>query len=366
MDKKLLKPKPQGLRKSVYRVAGCNPLRTAVQLAFLLLVLWIGWDFHRFVAFHQTSSVPAVAAPDRPPGVEGFLPISGLMGVKDWIWNGTLNTIHPAAAVLLLVFIALSWLLRKSFCSWICPVGAVSEYLWKLGRMLFGRNLAAPRLLDLPLRSLKYLLVGFFLYAVLWTMDGQAVRAFIASPYNRVADVKMYEFFAHATSFTLKTLVFLGLCSLLVKNFWCRYLCPYGGLLGIFSRVGPTAVHRNETSCIDCGKCAVACPSYLPVDKRRRVGSAECTGCLDCVAVCPVTPALQIRTAGLGQTPSIGLFAAAVVMIFVMGVGIARFTGHWQNSVTAEEYHRRLKELDSPVYGHPGARTVSADSAASR
>jgi ferredoxin len=47
-------------------------------------------------------------------------------------------------------------------------------------------------------------------------------------------------------------------------------------------------------ACIDCGKCNKACPSHLPVDKLVQIRSVECTGCMECVAVCPAENALQM------------------------------------------------------------------------
>jgi len=51
---------------------------------------------------------------------------------------------------------------------------------------------------------------------------------------------------ADPTRLTLSALGIFALLTLLVKNFWCRYLCPYGALLGILSRFSPTAVRRND------------------------------------------------------------------------------------------------------------------------
>jgi len=48
--------------------------------------------------------------------------------------------IHPAAMYLFLGFLLMSILLKKAFCSWLCPVGTLSENLWKLGRRLFGSS----------------------------------------------------------------------------------------------------------------------------------------------------------------------------------------------------------------------------------
>ena len=53
------------------------------------------------------------------------------------------------------------------FCGWLCPVGTLSEYLWKLGRDTFKRNFLLPRWLDIGLTSLKYLLLAFFVRIIL-------------------------------------------------------------------------------------------------------------------------------------------------------------------------------------------------------
>ena len=102
--------------------------------------------------------------------------------------------IHPAAMILIVTFLSLSFLFRKSFCGWLCPIGTVSEQLWKLGRDTFGRNFAAPKWLDLPLRTLKYALLAAFLYAVL-SMSVRDLAGFLESPYGLIADVKISNFF---------------------------------------------------------------------------------------------------------------------------------------------------------------------------
>ncbi|HSS47738.1 MAG TPA: 4Fe-4S binding protein, partial [Thermoanaerobaculia bacterium] len=112
-------------------------LRIVVQAGFVAVCILLGIQFARFVSAAEAGRLPL---PHRPPGVEGFLPISGLMGLVDWVRTGTLNAIHPAAAMLTLIGLALAILLRRSFCSWICPVGFLSESLARLGRWMFGRN----------------------------------------------------------------------------------------------------------------------------------------------------------------------------------------------------------------------------------
>src|SRR5690349_13515182 len=112
-------------------------LRRVFQASFLALNVWIGVQFYFFVKHYEAGG--RGLAPARPPGVEGWLPIASLMNLKVLLATGELPRIHPAGVFLLIAFLAMSWVARKSFCSWLCPVGTASEYLWRLGRGLFGR-----------------------------------------------------------------------------------------------------------------------------------------------------------------------------------------------------------------------------------
>ena len=324
-------------------------LRILVQSGFAATCVVLGWQFSRFVAAARAG---AEVLPRRPPGVEGFLPIGGLLGVVDWIHQGTLNVVHPAATVLLLIFVALAVVARKSFCSWVCPAGFVSDLLARFGRWSFGRNFRPWRWLDVPLRGLKYLLLGFFVWAIA-QMPAEAVRSFIESPYYRLSDVKMGMFFVHLGGFGAGTMAALVVGSVLVKGFWCRYLCPYGALLGLVSWTSPFKVRRDPVSCIDCKLCDKACGSRLPVSTRLAITSPECTGCLDCVAACPVKDALGIGLPRRRRVP-VAAYAALILGLFFAGYFAARATGSWDNAITDHEYVQRLRYEAVELYGHPG------------
>ena len=322
-------------------------IRLLVQGAFALVSLLLGAQFARFVAAAEAG---ASELPARPPGVEAYLPISGLMGVLDWLYQGTLNVVHPAATLLFLTFVAMALVLRKSFCSWVCPVGLLSECTAWLGRRILGRNLRVPRWLDWILRSPKYLLLAFFMQAIL-AMSPAALQGFIASPYNRVADVKMYLFFVELGQIGATVIGVLLLLSLLVQGAWCRYLCPYGALLGLVSWASPVKVRRDTEICTACGLCDKACMAQLPVSKKLSITTPECTGCLDCVASCPHAGALRVGTKRRTLRPL--AFAGVLVALFFAAYVGARATGSWSNAISDAEYARRVQELHLPSYGHP-------------
>jgi len=327
--------------------------RRLVQVAFLVLVVWLGALFTVWALEHTAGNVARVS---RPPGVEGFLPISALMSLRLGLGGGGIHPVHPAGLAILVAVLAMSILMAKSFCSHLCPVGTLSEGLGRLGVRLLGRTWLLPRWLDVPLRALKYVLLIFFLWATWVALDLPGVRVFLDSPYNRVADTKMLLFFAHPSRLTLAVLGVLVVGSMLVRDLWCRYLCPYGALLGVLGRLAPLKVTRNADTCIDCRKCTKVCPARLPVHVMVRVASVECTSCQDCVAVCPIKECLAVRPPRrVGAWLLRPALAVGLVVGIYLGITTAfRVSGHWRGVVSEGEYARRLQEIDSPLYTHVG------------
>jgi polyferredoxin len=363
---------PGGLTATTAKVKNKQLRRTApdrsqqtrliVQGLFILLNAFLGAQFYLFVRHFETSAIGAHVS--RPAGVDGWLPIAGLMNVRYLLATGHVPAIHPAAMVLFLIFAAMSLILKRAFCAWLCPVGTLSEYLWKAGRKLFGRNLVLPRWLDIPLRSIKYLLMAFFV-VIVGGMSAAALEDFMVQPYGILADVKMLHFFLHIGSTALAVVAVLVLLSVLVKNFWCRYACPYGAVMSVASLLSPFKIRRDEQNCIECGKCgkcAKACPQDLPVDRLVQVRSVECTACMECVASCSTQNALQfalppraaITSAQRWRGRTLPPIAAVVILaaLFFGGVSLARITHHWQTNVSDDVYQQLIPHVDED--SHPG------------
>ena len=330
------------------RVTLTSVYRLAVQFGFVLLCLFIGWRFNKFV--QAASETVSGDLPYRPPGVEGFLPISGLMGAVDWVHQGVLNNIHPAATVLLLVFLVISIMLRKAFCGWICPVGFISENLARVGQLLFKRNSRLWYPVDVLLRGIKYFILGFFVFAI-FGMSPDQLHGFIESPYNRVSDIKMMGFFTGVSQLAAIILSTLAVLSILVHSFWCRYMCPYGALMGLVSWISPVKVRRIDDVCTDCKICDRVCPARIDISRIETVHNPECIGCGDCVTSCPVPGAIEIGTKDQKLKP-INL-AMAVVILFTAGYITAQLAGIWQNEIPSDEVRYHIIHMDEPDYAHP-------------
>lgn len=325
-------------------------LRYAVQAFFLLLIVFIGYRFSQFVLHFEAPGHPFV---QRPPAVDGFLPIAGFMSFKYFVTTGIIEPMHPAALVMFAAICTVSLLLKKGFCGWICPVGTISQYVWMAGEKILGRNYRVEKYTDIGLRSLKYFLMAFFIYVIGISMSRGAAESFFTSDYFKVADIKTMKFFTEMSATTLWFLVIVGGLSLTYKNVWCRYLCPYGALLGLLGRLSPVTVHRDNDKCIHCKACSRNCPGLLDVEKMETVKSPECFGCLTCVSRCPAPGALEV-TAGAGmfrRKLSPFVYPVILIALFYMVIGAAMIGNKWHSGIPYEEYQRIIPQsasLDHP------------------
>ncbi len=338
------------IRSQVER-QGVQKLRFYAQLVSAAISVWIGIQFYLWVRHIQTGgegwNIP------RPPGVEGWLPIGSLVSLRYFLETGIINEIHPAGLVILVMILLTGFVFRKAFCSWICPVGFISEMLGDISDKIFGKRIVPPKWLDWPLRSVKYILLGFFIWVILFQMTPLAIRAFLYSDYNIMSDVLMLRFFTDITMFAFGVIAFLFLMSLIIRGFWCRYLCPYGALLGILGVFSPTRIKRNDVSCITCSACTRVCPAFIKVESVKQVWSDECSGCMACIDSCPIKNTLVIAGARKKRF-STRQWAAAMLIVFWGALLMAKLWGPWDNTISQEQYIEMMPGVEKGQYGHPG------------
>ncbi|MCR5814452.1 MAG: 4Fe-4S binding protein [Desulfovibrio sp.] len=301
-----------------------------LQTVFLCYIGFVGYSFFCYARWAMGQSEHFVA---KPPAVEAFLPISAMLAAKRFFLTGEWDVVHPAGLCLFFLALLSALFFRKSFCGYLCPLGAISDLLFRLGQRLgLVRSLPgwAERLLCLP----KYLLLAFFLSLPLYLMGLQEIEAFLASRYNLVCDTKMLLFFLEPGPLLIASVLLLVLGSVFLPSFWCRAFCPYGALLGILALFSPLAVTRNPSLCTGCGKCQANCPQHIAVWHKTRVNLPECTGCLECVAHCPVPGCLGVHLRKK-SVPSSVIWLGTLLLLLAIYLW-ARLSGHWQSQIPTE------------------------------
>ena len=165
-----------------------------------------------------------------------------------------------------------------------------------------------------------------------------------------MSDIKMLEFFLNISMTGFLVFAFLIIMSVIIENFWCRYLCPYGALLGILGWLSPARISRNEALCTGCGACDRACPGKLTVSSSKSILSPECSSCLTCIEKCPSAGALRYHIPGIPkpQNPVLKKYGLHIAMlgVYILLIMIAKAAGHWETSVTNEDFRMLYSMLD--------------------
>jgi len=272
-------------------------LRLAVQLFFFLLIGTIavnkvavegGWG----LTFFSEASLHALC------------PFGGVVTLYNLFTLGTfIQKIHASAVILMGLVFGLAVLFGPVFCGWVCPLGSIQEWIGGIGKNIFKSkyNRFVPEQLDKVLRYGRYVILVLVVFVT--ARSGYLMFENI-DPYNALFTFWSEEVALPALVILIVTLV----GSLFIERPWCKYACPYGGLLGLFNKFRLFKIRRNSATCISCSKCDQVCPMNIIVSKTTVVNNTSCITCLACTSErsCPVedTVALQIRRYDMNQVVS--------------------------------------------------------------
>ncbi|CAO4134566.1 4Fe-4S binding protein [Methylorubrum extorquens] len=168
---------------------------------------------------------------------------------------------------------------RGTFCGWLCPFGALQEFVAWLAKPLRIRPVAVPPRLDRALRQVKYVLLAGILIAAA-TGSPLADSLSEAEPFKTAITL----YFVRAWPFVAYALGLLVLNLFVYKGF-CRYLCPLGASLAVLGRLRLLDWIPRRAECgSPCQLCKVRC-RYGAIRPDGRIDYPECFQCMDCVTI---------------------------------------------------------------------------------
>jgi polyferredoxin len=304
---------------------------------------------------------------------EAYCPFGGIQAFSSFLVNNSLacsmttTQIFMGFALLVGIF-----LVSKLFCSFICPIGSITELLSRLGRKL-KVNIDIKGWPDRVLRVVKYslLFVTFYFTVTSSELFCRTYDPYYASFSGFSSDV--------VVSYAIMALLIAIPGSFFIRQFWCKYFCPLGAvsnilsnsyvfasiialyliltllfklsiswlwLLGALTLAGVLLevfkvkvkgfslfkITRNAETCTNCKLCDKACPMAIKVSLTEKVKDVDCHLCGDCVASCPELNTLKIFASNKWE-PSyrekkrathLWIPSAIVIVLVVLGLAFAQ------------------------------------------
>jgi MauM/NapG family ferredoxin protein len=217
-----------------------------------------------------------------------------------------------------LVMLVLTLILGRFYCGWVCPLGTMIDWTGAL-----KKNKIKPKdEANSKIRKIKFVILGaisiFALFGTqaAWILDPMVITARFVS-LNLIPTVtllldKLFIFLVRGLNlygpvhdlyralkstalgvrvhyFSSSLIIFLFFIivistALAVSRFWCRAICPLGGLYAFTARFA--LLRRVVGKCIQCGQCYRTCRTGAIQNDISYV-KGECILCMDCVYICP-------------------------------------------------------------------------------
>ena len=272
------------------------------------------------------------------PGAVGACPLGSLQGS----FSADHSTIWYVGGILLLY----SVLFGRMICGWVCPFGLIQELLYKIPTPKLKKS-PATRLLS----WLKYVILVFFVFIIpiMYAFRDIPLPAFckyICPAGTLEGGIGLLSNKVNASYFAmlgpLFTWKFLLMVSIIVGSVFafrcfCRFLCPLGGLYGLFNKMSFFGITVKESKCTQCGLCVSHCKLDI-----HHVGDQECISCGECIDICP-TKAITWKNGVISLLPNEGKAVTsklekyrpaikAASSLLLVGLLVFALGYYWQNT----------------------------------
>ncbi len=213
------------------------------------------------------------------------------------------------------IMFVIAAIVGRGFCGWVCPFGFLQDILEKIPTPKYRPQFSTNK----ELSEIKYIFLGFTLLLISWvglakytnTFEGleKALGYFSRAPWAAISPADTlesfipwlikkgvfgtlenpYDIFSWPTFFWIRIffLVFVIFMSLLVPRAYCRYICPVGAFMSLFSKYSMIVFKINPVRCTECKECEKACPMGVKFPESGAIRSRECILCGRCMTNCP-------------------------------------------------------------------------------
>jgi polyferredoxin len=272
------------------------------------------------------------------PDFEAYCPFGGLQAVGSFLTLGSLSCSMTSMQIMMGIMVFLAAILfSKLFCSFICPIGTISEWIGKLGDKL-NMRITVGENADSSLRAVKYILLfsTFYFtltsselfckkfdpyYAIVSGFNTDVVLIFaIISLVIFLIDILRYSWWFLGIAFVFVILSLIGIDVPFIVPLIVISCTGYILEIVRMKKVSPSLLRitRNPESCTSCKKCTNSCPQGIEVSEMEVVNHVDCSFCSDCVYACPEKNTLLINRKNMKWLPAV-IVTVLIISGFIIG-----------------------------------------------
>jgi polyferredoxin len=242
------------------------------------------------------------------------------------IFPGSLLRGFASIGMMVVIWIGSSLALGRGWCSWACFYGGLDEG--------FSRLLKKPRIAHID-RKWVLLPYGVLLAVVLTSaLTLSPTYCEWLCPFKAVTEFAEVTSFKAVVQTVIFVSLFIGLVIVLPlltkRRIQCGLFCPFGAMQSFTNKLNIFGVRIDAAKCAQCKRCIRECPTFSLDESSLESGKPlmSCTKCGQCIDVCPKQAvSYHIKGTPLGVKPQVArvmfLFPATLLMASLGGGLIA-------------------------------------------
>ncbi|NLY76299.1 MAG: 4Fe-4S binding protein, partial [Firmicutes bacterium] len=204
---------------------------------------------------------------------------------KTIIFPGSLLEGFASIGSMIIIWLGASLALGRGFCSWGCFYGGLEDGFARIGKKPFLKKI------DPKWRYLSYaVLLGVVLTSLATLSPTYCIWL---CPFKAVTEFEKISSVLVLIQTIIFVSLFVGLVMVLPiltkKRTQCSFLCPMGAFQSFTNKVDPFEIRIDRENCSHCGLCINVCPTFSMDEASLAKGKANlsCAKCGKCIDRCP-------------------------------------------------------------------------------
>jgi polyferredoxin len=201
------------------------------------------------------------------------------------IFPGSISSGFANISSIVVLWLAATIVLGRGFCSWGCFYGG-----WDDGFSRIGKKPLVKKISD----TWKWMpFAVLFMVAITSALALVPTYCSWICPFKAVTEFEKVTSVESAAKAGVFFSLFGGLVVILPaitrKRTQCSFLCPLGAINTLANKITPFIVKINRSLCTECYKCTTVCPLFAltPEDVKSGKVSVFCSKCGKCIDACP-------------------------------------------------------------------------------